>query len=86
MVVRHGLVALCTLLHKYGFHDVWESQGVENTSAFLREFTNRVRDTFVTEWDHDLNNSSKLTLYKQLKPDGIIREEYLHNVTLVKYL
>ena len=37
------------------------------------------------EWEQELNNSSKLVLFRQLKWDGIAREGYLINVTQVKY-
>ena len=73
------------LLCTYGFQDVWEAQSVENINVFLREFTNRVKSAYDSEWEHTVAQSSKLTLFRSLKPDGIVRESYLRNVTLKVY-
>jgi len=72
------------LLSKYGYQHVWDAQGVENFSVFLREFSDTVADTYVTEWEQTLAESSKLVLFRQLKL-GFVREDYLYNVTLKKY-
>jgi hypothetical protein len=73
------------LLLKYGFQDVWEAQEVENNIVFLREFTNRVKQAYDTEWEYGVSQCSKLSLYRQLKTNGISRENYLKNVTLKRY-
>lgn len=73
------------LLCKYGYHNVWESQGVENYSVFVREFSSKLTDSFVMEWEQTLSETSKLSLFRQLKPGGIVRESYLSNVNIKKY-
>ena len=45
------------LLQKYGFHDVWNEQGVGNTVLFLNIFTERVQQVYVEEWEHDVSQS-----------------------------
>ena len=73
------------LLYRYGFREVWDAQGVGNMVLFLREFTDRVKQVYSTDWEHDLEQSSKLYLFKSLKDSGIYREEYLYKVTIRKY-
>jgi hypothetical protein len=73
------------LLYKYGFQHVWDQQGVGNEAVFLREFVNRVSQSYMEEWEFDMSQSSKLSLLRSLKPFGICRESYLVNVTFRKY-
>ena len=73
------------LLCKYGHQDVWEAQRVENVQVFLRDFTNSVKQDYDIEWENSIAQSSKLSLYRLLKPTGIARENYLRNVTLKSY-
>ena len=77
--------AVRQLLCKYGYEEVWEAQRVENWTVFLREFSQRVLETFKIEWEETDAHSSKLSLFRELKPDGICRESYLYNVTIKKY-
>ena len=70
------------LLYKYGFGDVWEEQGVGNRIVFFREFTERIKHCYDEEWEYDVSQSSKLSLYRSLKSSGINRESYLYNVAL----
>lgn len=77
--------AIRQLLCKYGYQEVWEAQRVENRTVFLREFSQKVLETFNLEWEESVAQSSKLSLFRELKPDGIGRESYLFNVTIKKY-
>ncbi len=73
------------LLTKYGFHDVWVQQGVGNKIAFFREFSHRVKMTYIEEWEYDVSQSSKLSLFRSLKSNCTDQESYLLNVNLWKY-
>ena len=56
-----------------------------NIVVFLREFTERVRQEHVVDWDHDIAQSSKLALFRSVKPLGINRPSYLYTITIRKY-
>jgi hypothetical protein len=73
------------LLCKYDFGEVWEAQGVENWSLFLKEFTQRVQQKYCADWEYDLGQSSKLYLFRSLKESGINSASYLYHVTIRKY-
>ena len=46
---------VCFTLYKYGFGHVWENQGVENVSHFLRAFKQRLIDCFLQGWNNRNN-------------------------------
>lgn len=73
------------LLCKYGFRDVWDEQGVGNYVLFIREFTERVKQRYVENWEHDISQSSKLCLFRAIKYTGFARESYLYSVNYKKY-
>lgn len=73
------------MLLKYGFNDVWEAQDVENPTSFLRELVTKIEETHDVEWGNLIAQSSKLSLYRELKVNGILRESYLYNVNLKPY-
>ena len=74
-----------TLLFKYSFQDVWLHQGVGDRNAFLREFENRIVQLYVEEWKYDLDQSSKLSLLKQIASPCTETEVYLKYVSIRKY-
>ena len=55
------------MLYTNGFGYVWENQYVEHESEFLASFTQRLKDQFLQEWSDNIQNSSRLVLYKQFK-------------------
>ena len=55
------------MLYMNGFGYVWENQHVENENEFLTSFTRRHKDQFLQNWSENIENSSKLVLYKQFK-------------------
>lgn len=57
--------------------DVWLNQGVTNEIMFLNNFKMRVKDTFLQEWQANINGSSKLKLYRSYK-NTIELEPYLN--------
>ena len=54
---------LRNLLQTCGFGHVWQNQGVENDSMFLKVFKDRVRDNFGQTIQRELRNSSRGKLY-----------------------
>ena len=72
------------MLYINGFGYVWENQHVVNENEFLRSFTQRLQDQFLQKWSDCINNSSKLVLYKQFKPNFGC-EYYLDVVTIRKF-
>ena len=55
------------LLDKYGFSYVWINQSVGNKDMFLMEFSQRVKDCYIQNWQESVNDSSKLHFYGQIK-------------------
>ena len=55
------------LLEHNGFPDVWMYPESVNINMFIPIFQNRLRDVFITEWNHGLSLSSSSMLYKELK-------------------
>ena len=61
------------ILYRYGFGWIWENQHVPDSAAFMRLFSERVRDCELQLWSSDLYAMSKLQLYSKYKESG--REE-----------
>ena len=55
------------LLNIFGFGHVWLEQGVGNVDYFMEIFRQRLKDCIVQRWQSDINESSKLYLYKEIK-------------------
>ena len=72
------------MLHINGFGYVWKNQHVVNENEFLRSFTQRLQCQFLQKWSDCINNSSKLVLYKQFKPNFGC-EYYLDVVAIRKF-
>ena len=71
------------LLSKYGFMDIWISQGVENSSSFLRVFKQRVRDIYMQEWHDRLEKSSRARFYVNIA--NFKHQTYLENISVKKF-
>ena len=72
------------MLYINGFGYVWENQYVEHENEFLASSTQRLKDQFLQEWSDNIQNSSKLVLYKQFKL-SFCYEHYLDIVTVRKF-
>ena len=55
------------LLGKFGFHYIWNSQGVANEVSFLEVFEARVKEFYKNAWSENMQNSSKLAVYCTFK-------------------
>jgi len=44
-------------------NDVWLNQGVGCPKAFLKVFSQRVRDNFMQTWQTELNDSTRASTY-----------------------
>lgn len=68
---EHGKITWATsvknLLFKYGFGTVWVEQEVANQTAFIIEFTTRLKDCFSQDWYREVHDSSKLSVYCTFK-------------------
>ena len=73
-----------TILFKYGFGHAYLNQGVGNSVLFLQLFKERIHNCYVQEWNNELNDSSKLCLYKDFKIN-FVPELYLNVVDIRKY-
>ena len=71
------------LLSKYGFMNVWLSQGVENSNSFLQIFKQRVMDIFIQEWHERLENSTRARFYVNIA--NFKHQTYLDNLTVKKF-
>ena len=70
------------LLSKYGFMNVWLSQGVENSNS-LQIFKQRVRDIFIQEWHKRFENSTRARFYVNIA--NFKHQTYLDNLTVKKF-
>ena len=61
------------ILFKYGFHEVWYNQSVINMDVFIMNFTQRMKDTFLTEVNAFFNDSSKCALYKYIYESNMLQ-------------
>ena len=55
------------LLCSYGFNNIWEYPDSVDTKLFMPLFKQRIVDCFVQNWRSDMNDSSILNLYRQIK-------------------
>ncbi len=51
------------ILYQYGFGWVWENQGVPDQVAFIKLFSERIKDCELQVWSSDVQKLSKLNLY-----------------------
>ena len=58
---------VCFTLYKYGFGHVWENQGVENVSHFLRAFKQRLIYCFLQDWNSSIMSSDRYAFYSSVK-------------------
>ena len=58
---------VCFKLYKYSFGHVWENQGVENVSHFLRAFKQRLIDCFLQDWNSSIMSSDRYAFYSSFK-------------------
>ena len=72
------------LLNKYGFGMVWLQQGVGNIDMFLSQFKMRLEDVLCQEWNTNINNSSKLSVFCTFK-SVLEAEIYLSVLNILKY-
>ena len=66
------------LLCKYGFDELWESPSgcVEN---FISLFEDRVKEEYVKQWQAEIGESNKLTVYRSFKTNFLC-ESYLFDI------
>ena len=58
---------VCFTLYRYGFGHVWEHQGVENVSHFLRVFKQRLIDCHLQDWNSSIMSSDRYAFYSTFK-------------------
>ena len=68
--------SVCFLLHKYGFQEVWENQGVGDVKGFLKALRCKLINEYIGQWQSHLDDSERFSLYRTFKSDH----------TLAKYL
>ena len=73
------------LLYKYGFEQIWETQEVDNVNLFLKEFTERVKHQYVENWQQEILQSGKLSLYRMLNVQCDTLQPYLNYLDLKLY-
>ena len=66
---------------RYGFGIVWTNQGVGDPESFLNEFKLRLEDCMAQEWQSNIHNSPKLSVYCTFK-SRLEPESYLINVNI----
>ena len=71
------------LLCELGFMEAWKQQNVGNEHAFLFLVKQRLKDTFVQNWNSTLNDSSRSRFYRNFNTFGY--KTYLDIVTTEKF-
>ena len=71
-------------LYQNGFGYVWENQGVRNEAAFIREYTQRLKDQYIQNWRESCQTSSKLSTYVMFK-QIFECENYFHILNIKKF-
>ena len=71
--------SLCFLLHQHGFAHVWESQGVGDRRAFLKQLKERLIQSYTDEWNLALQSNERYSFYYSFKP-RISLSTYLINI------
>lgn len=51
----------------------------------MKEFQERAKQQYIVQWQYDMLQSSKLTLYRMLNVDCDVTQEYLHILDLKPY-
>ena len=63
---------VCFTLYKYGFGHVWENQGVESVSHFLRAFKQKLIDCFLQDWNSSIMSSDRYASYSSFKQLNVL--------------
>ena len=72
------------ILCSNGFGYVWATQRVNNEKTFVATFLRRLKDQYMQNWRETVNNSSKLSFYKNVKI-SYEHERYLNAVSIRKF-
>ena len=72
------------LLYRHGFGYIWINQDVQNGNAFLNILVQRLRDHSAQTWSSDIEQSSKLDLYRNFKLN-FEHESYLNCLNIRKF-
>ena len=72
-----------SLSQTLGFNEVWLFQGVGNINIFSSLFIERIKDTFVQNWNDRLSNSSRARRYSLLS--NFSYKIYLDCLTVEKF-
>ena len=73
------------LLQEHGFGLVWLNQGVDDSSNFIAEFEQRLKDCFIQKWHQEKEECSKLRYYNMFK-DEFKPEMYVYLNIPRKYI
>ena len=60
---KNWLSMIKDTLFRYGFGVAYVNQGVGDVDKFMNEFTQRVKDNFLQEWQNDIQSLPKLVHY-----------------------
>ena len=63
--VKNWASQVKSILESLGFPNAWLLQGVGNKTVFLSLLRQRLRDTFIQNWQSRLQNSSRAMFYKE---------------------
>ena len=72
------------LLQSSGFHEVWLYPGSININVFMPVLRRRLLDIYISEWNTDINHSTSLYLFREIKTNFEI-SDYLNKITNVKF-
>jgi hypothetical protein len=72
------------LLCRFGYHIVWDQQGVGDEAAFLVDFSEKLKSYMRNEWYNIIRDQSKLSVYCTFKTEFKM-EDYVVNLNVLKY-
>ncbi len=78
--------SICFFLHRFGFAEVWTSQGVGNQRVFISTLRQRLIESFKQGWVNriDQNENGRFSLYASLKSEPSL-SPYLSEVKHIMF-
>ena len=71
------------VLENLGFYNVWLNKGLENENLFLNIFKQRMGDTYLQDWNSEIEHSSRARTYRLFCSFGL--NLYLKCVKIEKF-
>ena len=78
--LRTWATEICYILYRYGFGEVWESQGVGDIKLFMSEFKARLIENYQAEWREKVMSKESYMFYSSFKQSLTVSDYLLHGI------